>query len=73
VDDPTDTNDAAFTIACTGSSATAYSVKATGKTSKGMKDFVYEVNQAGAKKTSGAPSGWTTSGTCWVTQRDGSC
>jgi hypothetical protein len=38
-----------------------------------MKDFVYEINQAGAKKTSGAPSGWTTNGTCWVTQRDGSC
>lgn len=71
--DPTDTNDAAFTIACTGSSATTYTVKATGKVSKGMKDFVYEINQAGAKKTSGAPSGWTTSTTCWVTQKDGSC
>jgi hypothetical protein len=72
VADPADTNDAAFTVACSGSSATAYTVKATGKTSKGMKDFVYEINQAGAKKTSAARrSGWTTSGTCWVTQRDG--
>ena len=73
VDDPTDTPDAAFTIACTGSSATAYTVTATGKTSKGMKDFVYEINQAGAKKTSGVPSGWTKNDNCWVTQKDGSC
>lgn len=73
VPDPADTNDAAFTIACTGSSATAYTVTATGKASKGMKDFVYEINQAGAKKTSGVPSGWTSNSTCWVTQKDGSC
>jgi type IV pilus assembly protein PilE len=75
VADPTDTNDAAFTIECSGSSATAYTAKATGKASKGMKDFVYEINQAGAKKTSGVPSssGWTANATCWVTQKDGSC
>ena len=73
VADPTDTSDAAFKITCGGSSATAYNVKATGKTAKGMKDFVYEINQAGAKKTSSVPSGWTSNGTCWVTQKDGSC
>ena len=75
VPDLTDTNDAAFTVECSGSSATAYTVKATGKASKGMKDFVYEINQAGAKKTSGVPSGsgWTSNSTCWVTQKDGSC
>jgi type IV pilus assembly protein PilE len=73
VANPTDTNDAAFTIACSGSSATAYTVKATGKSSKGMNGFVYEIDQSGAKKTSGVPSGWTTNSTCWVTQKDGSC
>ena len=73
VPDPTDTNDAAFKIACDPATATTYTVKATGKASKGMKDFVYEIDQAGAKKTSGAPSGWTTNSTCWVVQKDGSC
>jgi type IV pilus assembly protein PilE len=75
VPDPADTNDAAFTIACSGSSATAYTVKASGKSSKGMNGFTYEINQAGAKKTSAVPtgSGWTANNTCWVTQKDGSC
>jgi len=75
VADPSDTNDAAFKIACTGATATAYTVKATGKSDKGMKDFVYEIDQAGAKKTSGVPgsSGWSTNGTCWVTQKPDIC
>jgi type IV pilus assembly protein PilE len=73
VADPADTPDAAFTIECTGSSATAYTVTAKGKDTKGMKDFTYEINQAGAKKTSGVPTGWTKNDNCWVTQKDGSC
>ena len=75
VPDPTDTNDAAFKITCTGSSATAYTVTATGKASAGMKDFIYEINQAGAKKTSSVPSGsgWATNSTCWVTQKPDVC
>jgi type IV pilus assembly protein PilE len=73
VADPTDTNDAAFTIACTGSSATAYTVTATGKSSKGMTGFAYTINQAGAKATTAVPSGWSKSSTCWTTQKDGSC
>jgi len=30
-------------------------------------------NQAGAKATTSVPTGWTTSNTCWVARKDGSC
>ena len=39
VADPKDTDEAGFTIACTGASATAYTATAKGKESKGMKGF----------------------------------
>jgi type IV pilus assembly protein PilE len=73
VDDPTDTGDAAFTIACSGATATAYTVKATGKSAKGMSGFEYQITQTGAKTTNAAPSGWTAATDCWTLNKDGSC
>lgn len=73
VANPADTGDAAFTIACTGASATGYTATATGKASKGMSGFAYTINQAGAKETTGLPTGWTDTAGCWVTRKDGSC
>ncbi|MEO8486783.1 MAG: type IV pilin protein [Betaproteobacteria bacterium] len=73
VADPTDTGDAAFTIACTGATAAAYTVKATGKSSAGMTGFEYQILASGAKKTNAVPSGWTAATDCWSTRKDGSC
>ena len=73
VADPKDTDDAGFTITCKDASATAYTATATGKDSKGMKGFEYQIVASGAKKTSAVPTGWTSSDDCWVTKKDGSC
>jgi type IV pilus assembly protein PilE len=60
-----------FTFACTSSSATAFVLAATGKSS--MTGFTYTVNQASTRATTAVPTGWTTSTTCWVVKKDGSC
>jgi len=73
VPNPTTTPDQAFDVACTGPSATAYTVKATGRSDRGMSGFEYQIVASGAKKTNAVPSGWTTAADCWVTKRDGSC
>jgi type IV pilus assembly protein PilE len=73
VPNPTDTGDAAFTIACTGASATNYQVDATGKGSMGMSGFQYRIVASGAKTTVALPSGWTTTAGCWVTTKGGGC
>jgi type IV pilus assembly protein PilE len=73
VPNPADTGDAAFTIACTGATATTYTVTATGKSNKNMTDFIYTINQAGAKATTKLPTGWTTKSDCWVTTKGGDC
>lgn len=60
-----------FSFSCTASSATAFTLTATG--SGTMANFTYTVNQSGAKATSSVPSGWTTNATCWVARKDGTC
>lgn len=62
-----------YTFSCTAGSvsATAYSLTAIGRSS--MTGFTYSVNQAGAKATPAVPTGWTTSTTCWVVKKDGTC
>ncbi|MFA7240317.1 MAG: type IV pilin protein [Sulfuricellaceae bacterium] len=60
-----------FDFACTGASATAYTLTATGKGS--MAGFVYTIDQSNAKATTAVPSGWTTNATCWVTAKGGTC
>jgi len=64
-----------FTFTCT-LSATAYTVTTTGATSGGMAGFVYTIDQANTRKTTGLPSGWAGAGsssTCWVTRKSGDC
>lgn len=73
VPNPTDTGDAAFTITCTGATATTYTATANGKASKGMGDFAYTIVASGAKETTALPAGWTDTAGCWVTRKDGSC
>lgn len=66
----------AFTFACSGASATGYQMDATGSASKGMSSFAYRLLiNAGVvtRSTQGLPAGWTSSGSCWVVRKDGSC
>ena len=60
-----------FNLTCATSSATTYTITATG--TGAMNGFVYTVNQSGNKATTGVPSGWTTSNTCWVIKKGGVC
>ncbi len=60
-----------FTYALTTGTASAYKVTATGIGK--MDGFSYTIDQTGTRATPGAPSGWTTSTSCWVDRKDGSC
>jgi type IV pilus assembly protein PilE len=60
-----------FGFSCSEATATAFVLEASGTGS--MDGFRYTVNQRGAKATPGVPSGWTSSTTCWVVKKDGSC
>ncbi|RYF48161.1 MAG: prepilin-type N-terminal cleavage/methylation domain-containing protein [Comamonadaceae bacterium] len=61
-----------FAFACSGLSATEYTVTATG--SALMNGFVYTLNQANLRRTTGVKSGWSgADSNCWVLRKDGSC
>jgi type IV pilus assembly protein PilE len=69
---PTANDTPHFTFACALSSANqAYTLTATGAGSTA--NFVFTINQQGTRATTGVPSGWTTSTTCWVTRKGGVC
>ncbi|MEF8701993.1 MAG: type IV pilin protein [Candidatus Accumulibacter sp. UW26] len=61
-----------FTFACSGLSATAYQVEATGQGS--MAGFTYRITEAG-KSTIALPAGWTlpSPSTCFVLNKAGGC
>ena len=63
----------AFQVTCTGASATAYLVTATGQAAGGMSGFAYTIDQANNRVTTAVPSGWTKTATCWTLRKDGSC
>lgn len=65
------TTSASFTFSCSTAAANAYAIQAVGKAT--MAGFTYTIDQANAKATTSAPSGWTSSTSCWVQRRDGSC
>lgn len=48
-----------------------YTLIATGKNAAA--GFVYTIDQAGIRATTGAPEGWGTSDECWVDRKDGTC
>ncbi len=63
-----------FDITCPVATLTAntYVLQATGRAAKGMSGFVFTVDQANAKTSTG-PAGWTAAPTCWFVRKDGSC
>ena len=64
----------AFDLDCCSAApaATTYTCTATGKAAEGMASFVYTINQAN-QRTSSGPSGFFTNATCWAIRKDGSC
>jgi type IV pilus assembly protein PilE len=60
-----------FSFGAAPCDGTTYTITATGTGS--MAGFVYTINQANARATTGVPTGWTKNGACWVTKRDGTC
>jgi type IV pilus assembly protein PilE len=59
-----------FTTKC-ALTATTYTVTATGTGS--MAGFVFTIDQANTRKTTGVKTGWTTSATCWISRKNGEC
>jgi type IV pilus assembly protein PilE len=61
-----------FTFTCPTLTASAFTVTATGTAQ--MAGFVYTIDQANVRTTTGLPSGWTgTNSTCWVLKKGGAC
>ncbi|MBS0309615.1 MAG: prepilin-type N-terminal cleavage/methylation domain-containing protein [Proteobacteria bacterium] len=61
-----------YTFSCNATSATTYTVTATGKNS--MNGFGYAVNESNAKSsTVTGVSGWSGNTTCWITNKAGVC
>ena len=61
-----------FTFSCaTAPTTVTYTLQAVGTGS--MAGFIYSLDQNNNKVTVAAPPGWTTSATCWVTKKDGTC
>ena len=65
----------AFTITCPASAAGTYTLQADGVAGEGMGGFQFQIDNTGAKKTSGTQTGWSapSPNTCWATRKDGSC
>lgn len=65
-----------FTFACSGLSATAFTITATGVTGTNVEDFVYTIDETNAKTTTGLPSSWggaPSPNTCWVLRKGDTC
>lgn len=60
-----------FTVTCSNMGANTFTVSATG--TGPMAGFVFTVNEAGTRATTGVPAGWTANANCWVTKRGGAC
>ncbi|MDR2786881.1 MAG: type IV pilin protein [Candidatus Accumulibacter sp.] len=59
-----------FEFTCAADAST-FTLTATGRNT--MDGFIYTVDQSDAKSTTGAPAGWGTNSTCWVTKKGGVC
>jgi type IV pilus assembly protein PilE len=68
---PTSATDA-FIVQCEAT-ATTFTVIATGVAAKSMTDFIYSIDQSGAKATLSVPRGWARSADCWTIRQDGFC
>lgn len=69
---PLPANTTQFTFSCSGLSASAYTVSATGTST--MAGFTYTVDQSNLRNTTALPTDWTgANNNCWVIKKDGTC
>ncbi len=64
-----------FTYTCPTMTATQFTVVATGVATQGMDGFIFTINQANTRATTGTPTTWgsLTSTTCWINKKSGTC
>ena len=60
-----------FSFKLESASDTAYTISATGKNA--TLGFVFTFDQNGQRATTGVPTGWTKSASCWVRDKSGQC
>jgi type IV pilus assembly protein PilE len=65
----------AFSYRCeTAADGQGFLVVATGDSARGMGDFIYTIDHAGLRRTTGLPPGWgATPRDCWVGSKGGAC
>jgi type IV pilus assembly protein PilE len=68
---PPDT--ATFTYALSNATASTYTVTATGNTGTTVAGFAFTIDQSGNRATTRVPTGWTSSTSCWVDRKQGTC
>ena len=61
-----------FTYGCGDLLVGTYTITATGVAAEGVGNFIYTINQANSRQTTGA-TGWTSNANCWVTNKGGMC
>jgi type IV pilus assembly protein PilE len=64
-----------FSYGCeTAADGQGFLVVATGDSARGMGDFVYTIDHAGLRRTTGLPPGWgDTPRDCWIGSKGGAC
>ena len=67
--DPTTFNTDAFDFTFDSCAAMAYDLRAKGKSAKNMGSFEFGIDQAGRRRTVGAPAGWTANANCWSVRK----
>jgi len=60
-----------FTYNLSNQTASTYTITATGLST--LAGFVFTIDQNGNKATTGVPTGWTASATCWINKKGGVC
>ncbi|MGZ5199594.1 MAG: type IV pilin protein [Telluria sp.] len=70
---PLPPNTTNFTYTLTSADASSYKVTATANATGKVPGFAFTIDQSGNRATTSAPTGWTTSTTCWVDHKEGTC
>jgi type IV pilus assembly protein PilE len=65
----------AFSYRCeTAADGQGFLVTAAGDSARGMGDFIYTIDHAGLRRTTGLPPGWgATPRDCWIGSKGGAC
>lgn len=61
-----------FDFSCV-STASTYTISATGKAAEGMTGFTYTINEQNAQGSTFTAYGWNNSTTCWITKKGETC